>query len=137
MPLVAFHGTADPYLAYTGGYGPKVASLPTPDGKGTIGTAVLATGDDAAPVPDMVAAWATRGGCSAGAGPTTNADITIEQWTCPKGVDVALYTVDGGGHSWPGSKVSASAKDLVGPTTMTISANALMWSFFQAHPLTS
>ena len=45
--FIFFHGTDDPYLSYTGGYGPKVASLPSPDGKGTLGNALPTAGDDA------------------------------------------------------------------------------------------
>ena len=41
----------------------------------------------------------------------------------------------GGGHSWPGSEFSKAVAAVVGPTTMSISANELMWKFFQAHPL--
>ena len=41
----------------------------------------------------------------------------------------------GGGHSWPGSEFSQAVASVVGPTTMSISADELMWKFFQAHPL--
>ena len=57
MPVVTFHGTDDQYLAYTGGYGPKVADLPAPGG-GTIGTGLLAVGDSSLSVPETVAAKA-------------------------------------------------------------------------------
>jgi polyhydroxybutyrate depolymerase len=34
VPVIAFHGTADPFLSYDGGFGPAVANLPAPDGSG-------------------------------------------------------------------------------------------------------
>jgi polyhydroxybutyrate depolymerase len=136
IPIVAFHGTDDPYLAYTGGYGPKVAGLPAPNGKGTIGSGLLAVGDEAKPVPDMMAEWATRNRCSDTATPITiSADVIATRWACPSGADTELYTVQGGGHAWPGSVVSSAAAGAVGRTTMTISANAVMWTFFRHHPL--
>ena len=47
-----------------------------------------------------------------------------------------LYRVTGGGHAWPGSTTSAAIEGIVGHTTMSIDANAIMWKFFVAHPLT-
>ena len=136
IPVLAIHGTDDPFLAYKGGYGPKVAGLPAPDGKGTIGSGLLATGDDAKPVPDMMAEWAKRNGCADTATAITiGTDITATTWACSSGADVELYTVQGGGHAWPGSAVSATVADTVGRTTMTITANEIIWTFFLHHPL--
>jgi polyhydroxybutyrate depolymerase len=123
---MTFHGTDDPYLAYEGGYGPKVASLPSPDGKGTIGDGAIAGGSDALPIPERVDAWAKRNGCTAAGN---------DQWTCPGGADVVLYTIEGGGHTWPGSKFDANLADLMGPTSTDLDATALMWQFFATHPL--
>jgi polyhydroxybutyrate depolymerase len=44
--------------------------------------------------------------------------------------DVVFYTIDGGGHTWPGSKVSGGA----GPVTTEINASNLIWTFFLNHP---
>ncbi len=137
VPTVAFHGTDDGYLAYDGGYGPKVAGLPDPSGTGTLGTAVIATGDNDQSVPEMVQAWAVRNGCE-DAEPTESeaaSDVTLLTFSCPAGADAVLYRINGGGHAWPGSAVSAGAVDLVGFTTMTISADELLWDFFRHHPL--
>jgi polyhydroxybutyrate depolymerase len=46
---------------------------------------------------------------------------------------VVLYTVQGGGHAWPGGE--PLPKWLVGPTTRSIDATELMWAFFQEHRL--
>lgn len=136
VPIVAFHGTDDAYLSYTGGYGPKVAGLPRPDGSGPIGTAPLTGDDDADSVPDTVAAWAAANGCTGGPVDTEITDDVVRStWECPADGETVLYTVVGGGHSWPGSAIAVLAEDLVGRTTMSISANELMWEFFRRHPL--
>ncbi len=136
VPVVAFHGTDDQYLAYDGGFGPAVAGLPTPDGEGTLGDESVVLSLDAESVPEMTASWAVRNGCSPGStqSPVT-ADVTLLTWDCPKGADALLYRVDGGGHAWPGSEFSASIVDFVGHTTMAISATDIMWRFFRSHPL--
>ncbi len=50
------------------------------------------------------------------------------------GCDVELYRVAGGGHTWPGSAFDAAIGDVVGPVDLSVSANEVMWAFFQAHP---
>jgi polyhydroxybutyrate depolymerase len=140
VPVVTFHGTADPFLPYDGGLGPAVASLASPDGSGKpIGTATSTTTPGAKKpetVPQMVAAWAKRNGCGTTPRDTTIAsDVTLITFPCPKGHEVELYRIDGGGHAWPGSEFSKGVKGVVGYTTFSISANEVMWRFFQAHPL--
>jgi polyhydroxybutyrate depolymerase len=48
------------------------------------------------------------------------------------GAEVVLFVIEGGGHTWPGTHLRA---DFLGPTCQDISANDLMWEFFQRHPL--
>jgi polyhydroxybutyrate depolymerase len=135
IPLLTFHGTADPYLAYTGGLGPKVAGLPSPDGKGTLGTGAIVTGDDAASVPDMVASWAKRNGCEGDPTDTKlKADVKVTSWHCPADGTTELYTIIGGGHTWPGSAFDAKLPDVMGHTTSSVDATAVMWEFFSDHP---
>jgi polyhydroxybutyrate depolymerase len=136
VSLMAFHGTDDPYLSYTGGYGPKVASLPSPDGKGTLGNALPTAGDDAPPVADRVQGWATRNGCDPGAGTKDIASgVTLTGWMCPADGTTMLITITGGGHTWPGSAFDAKLPDMMGVTSMAIDATAMMWDFFSSHPL--
>ena len=108
VPVIAFHGTADRLLPY-GGHAPLML-----------------------PVHDWAASWAARNGCASG--PVVvyaEADVKAEQWsTCRYGADVVLYTIDGKGHSWPGSTVMPA---LI--TSQTISATRIMWDFFAAHPI--
>jgi polyhydroxybutyrate depolymerase len=137
VPVLAFHGTTDPFVAYTGGLGPKALQLPTPDGKGTLGGSGAAKTQTKGPsIPQITADWAKRNGC--GTTPTDaelTSDVTTITFPCPRGDEVVLERVTGGGHAWPGSPASAAIVSVVGKTTMTISANELMWKFFVAHPL--
>ncbi len=136
VPVIAFHGTADPFITYTGGYGQATLNLPTPDGSTTLGKAGV-TGAGIPPVPEVVAGWATLDGCTSAppAETTVAADVTLLTYQCPKGNEVELYRIEGGGHTWPGSQFTASIANIVGPTTMSISADELIWDFFQAHPI--
>jgi poly(3-hydroxybutyrate) depolymerase/glycerophosphoryl diester phosphodiesterase len=139
VPVVAFHGTDDQYLAYGGGFGPAVAGLPNPAGDGTLGDGSVPAATDYQSVPEMTAEWAARNGCDA-AEPTESEvsdEVTLLTWACPSDAQALLYRVNGGGHAWPGSDFSASIVDYVGHTTMTISANDIIWAFFRSHPLGS
>jgi polyhydroxybutyrate depolymerase len=138
VPVIAFHGTADQYVAYDGGYGSAVAGLPAPDGSGrTIGDLGALNGAGPPAIPANLARWASLDGCSAGDAPSqarVTDDVTRLAYACAPGVDVELYRVEGGGHTWPGSALSAAVESVIGRTTMSISANELLWSFFAAHP---
>lgn len=144
VPVVAFHGTADPLVHYDGSPSKVASSLPAPDGTGTIttteaklfGTRGIFT--KGPPIPAEAAAWATRNGCSSSVTTTRIApDVTRLAWACPARAAVELYRIRGGGHTWPGSADSAALSTLLGRTTYSISADATMWRFFRAHPLPS
>ena len=147
VPLLAIHGTEDEFVTFDGTPGDAVANLPAPDGSGrTIGelraegedTGRPAPPPDAPTIPEIVAAWAERNGCE---GPPAEEpladDVALERYDCPTGADTGLIRIDGGGHSWPGSELSAAVEEIVGHTTMSISANEVMWEFFLDHPLTA
>jgi polyhydroxybutyrate depolymerase len=137
VPVVAFHGTDDGFVAWEGGYGKQVASLPRPDGSGPIGSGPTATtGPEPPSIQEITAAWAERNGCRATPSAHRVADDVVElRFPCPAHREVELYRIDGGGHAWPGSEFSASVARFVGKTTMSISADEVMWRFFQQHPL--
>ncbi len=139
VPVIAFHGTADPFVSYTGGLGPAALNLPNPNGKGKIGDNKAIKDAPRSPsVPQQLAAWAKRNGCTLTLEeqPVTS-DVTLLSYPCPKGQEVELYRVTGGGHTWPGSAFSANpaVARLTGRTTMSINATALIWQFFQQHSL--
>jgi polyhydroxybutyrate depolymerase len=116
VPMIAFHGTADPIIPYKGGRSP-VAPEVFPD------------------VRMWVADWAQRNRC--GSTPTdasvTDSVSKREYTDCADDAAVVLYTIRGGGHSWPGGKPLPAW--LVGPTSREIDATSVMWAFFREHPL--
>jgi polyhydroxybutyrate depolymerase len=57
--------------------------------------------------------------------------VTRKTWGGGKdGAEVVLIEITGGGHTWPGREPPL---DRLGPSTKDISANDLMWEFFQKH----
>ncbi len=140
VPVITFHGTADGFVSYTGGLGEKALDLPTPDGSGKKLRDVPGILDQgrSPSIPEQLAAWAKRNGCTLTLQQRkVTSDVTLLSYPCPKGADVELYRVTGGGHSWPGSVFSSSEimAKVVGKTTMSINADKLIWAFFEAHPL--
>jgi polyhydroxybutyrate depolymerase len=115
VSVVEFHGTADQHILYDGGAGPK--SL---------------VGVDFASVQDSVKFWTTADGCRPQAQTDSLGDIRHEVWTgCAGSTSVELYTIVGGGHSWPGGLPEGPGADR---PTSTISASQVIWKFFAAHP---
>ncbi len=49
-----------------------------------------------------------------------------------EGAEVVMVTVEGGGHTWPGQKPPIA---FVGKSTISVSANELLWTFFEKHPM--
>lgn len=49
-----------------------------------------------------------------------------------RGSEVVLFVIQGGGHTWPGQQPPVS---FIGKSTKNISANDLIWEFFQKHPM--
>jgi polyhydroxybutyrate depolymerase len=134
VPIVAFHGVADEWIAYEGGYGPGVYSLPEEQTAELIRSGEPT--ESGLSIPDVVGAWAERNDCEPA--PTEKDlgnDVRLIRYECPDGADVQLYAIDGAGHTWPGSEVMVGIEQYIGPTTLSISATEIMWKFFQQHPL--
>jgi polyhydroxybutyrate depolymerase len=121
IPALAFHGTKDANVHYQAGpgvigfgTGVKVADLP-----GTI---------------DNMADWAELDRCRTN--PTVEklgSDVVHRTYPgCLGDADVELYTIVGGGHTWPGTNLDYSQ---LGVSTDTIDANDIMIRFFLDHPL--
>lgn len=83
-------------------------------------------------------AWSQRNGCAVDTEEVfQQGDSTCDAWAgCQDGADVEFCTIDGGGHTWPGSPF-ADFFEMVGQgkTTTDLDATDRMWRFFEAHPL--
>jgi polyhydroxybutyrate depolymerase len=141
VPVIAFHGTADPFVPYKGGIGPAVKELPAPNGSGTLGSNVSSKAaqgieQNDLPIPVEAARWAARNGCSNSPRTSTVASgVTLIAYSCPGNATVELYRENGDGHIWAGSAAMVAIASIVGKTTFAISANQLIWKFFESHPL--
>lgn len=90
-------------------------------------------------VEDTIRFWARIDGCPTRSTISELPDTADDGCTVKKevygpgkeGVEVILYTIRGGGHTWPGRQWPVR---WLGRTAQDISANDLIWEFFQAHP---
>jgi polyhydroxybutyrate depolymerase len=116
VPIVAFHGTADPVNPFEG------ANAPT----WTYG------------VREAAEQWAAHDKC---AGPiaesTPGPSVHRTRYTaCRDAAGVELYAIDEAGHEWPGGPpMPDSVTTPLGPQTNAVDANAVIWRFFADHPL--
>ena len=116
VPVISFHGTADPVDPYNG-HGQAYWTYS---------------------VPQAALNWAGQDGCSTTPSPSqVDPGVTLTEYSdCKDGSAVALYTIAGEGHEWPGGPhLARSITRLLGPQSTAISANDVMWAFFEAHPL--
>ena len=117
VPVILFHGTDDPIVPFAGG----------------------ASGDPSASVfpavPQFAEDWAARNECALT--PETIADLPeavdgIRYTGCAAAVEVAFYTILGGGHTWPGTGETIP-EFIAGVTNTDIEASAIMWDFFTQY----
>lgn len=118
MPVLHFHGTDDEFTPFTGGRGIKSISQ-----------------TDFLSVADSLGAWIAANQCPATpevAAEEEAADGTsIERRVYGpgrEGVEVTLYIIHGGGHTWPGRQ---PRHEYLGRSTASLSASDILWAFFQ------
>lgn len=115
VPVAGFVGDADPIIPFNGG-------------------TVNCCGNPAVPpAPQSAQQWATHNGCDAT--PTeerVGEHVVRRSWRgCRGGADVDFYVVEGGGHTWPGTKAKVS---FLGRTATDVSAVDVLADFFARHP---
>lgn len=110
IPVIGFHGTADPCVPFEGGVSRCGAGLPVP------------------PIEQSALNWAKHNGCNTAPSQTefTASVRAIAYSECDGETAVVLYVIEGGGHTWPG----AVDVPRLGTTTHEISATDLIWEFF-------
>jgi polyhydroxybutyrate depolymerase len=122
VPVMHFHGTKDGLVLFDG-----------PDERTPKNLKFLS-------VEDSIRAWAKVNEC-----PETpvvaevpdraedGTQVRVETYGPGKDdSEVILYVIEGGGHTWPGREPRLP---FLGKSTKDISANDLIWDFFQRHPM--
>ena len=109
--------------------------------------AMHGTGDSIVPldqsIRDGIAAWRQRDRCpdrptsselpdaDTGDGTRTRVDLFSP---CAAGTAVAFYTIENGGHEWPGGETTRFALRRRGALPRDFDAAVVIWDFFQNHP---
>lgn len=122
VPVVHFHGTADRIVPFGGPGGRTPRFLGFKSVEETVEVCAKANGCPEKPntvkLPDK-------------AGDGTS--VTRKTYGPGKeGSEVVLFVIEGGGHTWPGQQPPVG---LIGKSTKNISANDLIWEFFEKHPM--
>jgi polyhydroxybutyrate depolymerase len=122
VSVIHFHGTADRLVPFGGPdeRTPKSLSFKS--------------------VPETIRIWARLDGCPGKPKITDLPDKEKDGTTVKRevygpgkeGAEVVLYTIENGGHTWPGRPWAVL---FLGKTTRDVSANDLIWEFFQRHPM--
>ena len=123
VSVMHFHGTDDEFAAFNGGPGPKSFSR-----------------TNFYSVEHSIQVWVKANGCPAEPKVAKEPDkaddgMTVTRKTYGPGRDgseVVLLVIENGGHTWPGRGTPAK---WLGKVTKDISANDLMWEFFERHPM--
>ena len=123
VSVIHFHGTLDEFVPIAGGRGPRSMSQA-----------------DFLPVDEAIRTWVEINGCRREPIITELPKTADDRMTVVRqeyaarrdGTSVVLYVIHGGGHTWPGRSTRIA---MLGPSTLNISANDLLWEFFEKHPM--
>jgi polyhydroxybutyrate depolymerase len=124
VPVLHFHGTLDQFTPLEGGVGRRSV-----------------TRVSHRPVLAGLLDWVHANGCSPAfvreQVSCSDDGLSIERFTwrpadgsCAG--EVVFYRIEGGGHTWPGRRPDSF---YLGPSALSLDANALIWEFFSRHPL--
>lgn len=131
VPVIHFHGTADPGWPYNGGPG-------------------CFTTDVFPPVSETITKWIDINKCASEPETTyQKGEVVCKTYgRCDENSEITLCTIEKGGHVWPGgyafpseqkiswdSKCALGEGNGVGYITQDINSADVMWEFFQKHPL--
>jgi polyhydroxybutyrate depolymerase len=123
VSVIHFHGTEDRNVPYDGGTGSRSLTKHCNTSVAeTIRTWVQANQCQTDPTVECMSNLVRDG---------TSVTRTAYQGGSA-GAEVVLYTIGGGGHTWPGGRPTGW---YFGRTTRNIAANQLIWEFFERHRL--
>jgi polyhydroxybutyrate depolymerase len=117
--VIAFQGTADPLMPYKGG-------------------GVALRRGQVLSAEQSVSYWGRKAACG-GEVVVDHPEDRVADGTrvrhsafgaCLQGREVELYTIEGGGHTWPGGPPTRH----VGRVSRELDATRLIWEFFSRHP---
>jgi polyhydroxybutyrate depolymerase len=123
IPVVMINGTSDPIVPYGGGT------------EHNLRLRILS-------VQDSAKAWAKMNRCAEKPTQTKlpahekgGTETKVETYDgCQQGAQVVLYSVKGGGNTWPGGEQYEVEKQ-IGKTTQDLNANETIWSFLVTKKL--
>ncbi|MFZ0820952.1 MAG: hypothetical protein WAM91_12845 [Candidatus Acidiferrales bacterium] len=121
VALLMIEGTADPVMPYKGHAQP----LPTLSAE------------------DTMKSWSKMDGCSGKSQQSKLAapvqgdlDTRVDSFSdCQQGTEVTLYSIQEGGHFWPGGEQPYVSANRIGKTNAGFNADEIIWKFFVAHPM--
>jgi polyhydroxybutyrate depolymerase len=121
VSVIMFNGTEDPIMPFDGGVVSRDRGM------------VLSS-------KEVAAKWVERNKCKGpkhdnmpDQDPDDKCTVERDTWTGGEnGTEVILYTVKGGGHTWPGGRQYAMPF-LIGVASQDANATELIWDFFKKH----
>jgi polyhydroxybutyrate depolymerase len=113
VSVVHIHGLADKNIPFNGGRGSKGV-----------------TSNDWRSVPDTIDRWRRLDGCTDELRRPPGEYELVRYLPCRRKTEVALYTLPGGGHSWPGGE---RISPLLDPPSTLLDATQTIWRFFASH----
>jgi polyhydroxybutyrate depolymerase len=125
VPVLHFHGTEDKLVPY--------------DGSRSAARDLL----HCKSVDETMQVWAKLDGCPEKA-KVESLPAKVDDGTkvvrhtfgpVTDGCEVILIEIKGGGHTWPGRTFLLGLDVALGKSTGNISANDMLWDFFQRHPM--
>lgn len=127
IPVMLINNLNDPLMPFEGG---MIGTIRHPLGK------VLSTSS-------TINFWIKHNQCSSTPTITCEPDRDSTDGTgvrkeayenCKNGVEVILYVIEGGGHTWPGGYQYLPER-FIGKTSRDIDANEVIWNFFKRHAI--
>jgi polyhydroxybutyrate depolymerase len=123
VPVLIMNGTADQLVNYYGGWGSAGFFFRSaPD---LAWTFAMHDGCFFIPFTYDLPNWNWFDGCTAS---VTSYGFGVQ------GSEVVLYTITGGGHTWPGSRIWLP-QFIFGNTCYDFDGSRVIWDFFTRHPL--
>jgi polyhydroxybutyrate depolymerase len=119
IPLITFHSKDDRVNTYVGGNEERNPSW-------------------VAGVEGAIWSWAEAESCGNAATETmvTKKVTKISYADCANNASIVFYSIEDGGHSWPGTPIADMIFERRGNrVNMDVNASELIWAFFEAHSL--